>query len=144
MGYYDSDWARIIDDSKNISGYCISFMSVIFSWNSKKWEAVAQSSTKVKYITIVAASNHAISLRKIFHDLGYNHKGGPMLFIDNQSVMSIAKNLVQHGRTKHIRIKFHSIKDAIKEEEIWFNIMAPMSRLQTFLLKVQEKKILFY
>ncbi|EOY13733.1 Uncharacterized protein TCM_032374 [Theobroma cacao] len=38
--------------------------------------------------------------------------------IDNQSTISIVKNLVYHGRTKHIKVIFHLIRDAVKDDEI--------------------------
>nr|KYP54961.1 hypothetical protein KK1_001162 [Cajanus cajan] len=35
-----------------------------------------------------------------------------------KSAISIAKNLVQHERTKHINVKFHAIREAEKSKEI--------------------------
>ncbi|XP_017973578.1 PREDICTED: uncharacterized mitochondrial protein AtMg00810 [Theobroma cacao] len=92
MRYCDSDWAGSLDDFKSTSGYCFSLGSAVFSWNSKKQEVVAQSSAKAEYIA--TATNHVIWLRKVFHDLGYNYEKGTLLFIDNKSAISIAKNTV--------------------------------------------------
>ncbi|XP_021281842.1 uncharacterized protein LOC110414763 [Herrania umbratica] len=41
VGYCNIDWARCLDDSKSTSGFCFSFGSAIFSWNSMKQKAVA-------------------------------------------------------------------------------------------------------
>ena len=41
--------------------------------------------------------------------------------VDNKSVIAITKNHVQHGRTKHINVKFHAIREAEKLGEI--NVM---------------------
>ncbi len=38
------------------------------------------------------------------------------IYCDNQSTMAMAKNPIFHGRTKHIMIKYHFIKEAQKEE----------------------------
>ncbi|KAF2295815.1 hypothetical protein GH714_034123 [Hevea brasiliensis] len=38
--------------------------------------------------------------------------------VDNQSAILIAKNPVQHGRTKHIQVKYHAIRQAEKDGEI--------------------------
>ena len=39
---------------------------------------------------------------------------GPMkVFCDNQSTISIAKNLVHHDRTKHVEIDRHFIKEKL-------------------------------
>ena len=63
QGYADSDWARCLDDSKNTSGYVVSFGSGAFCQNSKKQDVVAQSLAKAEYISIAAAANQAIWLR---------------------------------------------------------------------------------
>lgn len=50
-------------------------------------------------------------------DLGQN-KEATVILVDNKSVIAIAKNLVQHGRTKHIMVKFHAIREAEKKGEV--------------------------
>ena len=36
----------------------------------------------------------------------------------SKSAIAIAENPVQHGKTKHIQVKFHAIREAIKNHEI--------------------------
>nr|KYP36518.1 Retrovirus-related Pol polyprotein from transposon TNT 1-94 [Cajanus cajan] len=118
QGYADSDWAGSIDDSKSTSGYVFSFGSAIFSWNSKKQDVVAQSSAEAEYISAAAAANQATWLRKILLDVGQIQDEATIIWVDNKSAISIAKNLVQHGRTKHINVKFHAIGEVEKSKEI--------------------------
>ena len=40
------------------------------------------------------------------------------IFVDNQSAISLAKNPVFHQRTKHIDIKFHYIRNDIKNKNV--------------------------
>ncbi|EOY27496.1 Uncharacterized protein TCM_029332 [Theobroma cacao] len=40
------------------------------------------------------------------------------LLVDNQSAIAIARNPVQYGRTKHIRVKYHALRAAVKDGEI--------------------------
>lgn len=37
----------------------------------------------------------------------------PILFIDNKSTLSLAKNPNSHGRTKHIETRFHYLRDQV-------------------------------
>lgn len=37
---------------------------------------------------------------------------------DNKSALALAKNPVFHGRSKHIDIRFHYIRELIKKQEI--------------------------
>ncbi|KAL4319314.1 hypothetical protein GQ457_18G017080 [Hibiscus cannabinus] len=83
-GYSDSDWAGSLDDMKT------------------------------EYIAVVAAANQAIWLRNLLFDLGFKQESATVLLCDNKSAIAIAENLVQHGRTKHINVKFHAIREAEK------------------------------
>lgn len=40
------------------------------------------------------------------------------IFCDNQLAISMAKNLVFHGHTKHIKINYHAVREAKGEKEI--------------------------
>ena len=40
------------------------------------------------------------------------------LRIDNKSVISLAKNPISHGRSKHIETKFHFIRELVTNEMI--------------------------
>lgn len=40
------------------------------------------------------------------------------LFIDNKSITDLAKNSVFHGRSKHIDIRFHFIRECVERGEI--------------------------
>ncbi|GJX10622.1 retrovirus-related pol polyprotein from transposon RE1 [Tanacetum coccineum] len=107
--YADSDWAGSIDDSKSTSGYIFTLGSGVFCWNSKKQSVAAQSSAEAEYISVAGAVNHAIWIRKLLSDLDLTQEGPTVIFCDNKSVIAIAENPMQHGRTKHINVKYHAI-----------------------------------
>uniref|UniRef100_A0A151UI49 Retrovirus-related Pol polyprotein from transposon TNT 1-94 n=1 Tax=Cajanus cajan TaxID=3821 RepID=A0A151UI49_CAJCA len=37
---------------------------------------------------------------------------------DNSSTIKLSKNPVMHGRSKHIRVRFHFLRDLVKDREI--------------------------
>ncbi|KAG8501378.1 hypothetical protein CXB51_003478 [Gossypium anomalum] len=115
VSYSDSDWAGCIDDMKSTSGYFFTLGSSVFCWSSKKQQTVAQSTTEVEYIAVV---NQAIWLRKLLHDLNENQCDPTEIMVDNQSAVSIAKNPVFHGKTKHFKIKFHFVREAEQYKEV--------------------------
>ncbi|KAL0317673.1 UNVERIFIED_CONTAM: Retrovirus-related Pol polyprotein from transposon TNT 1-94 [Sesamum angustifolium] len=114
----DSDWAGSVDDMKSTSGYTFSLGSGIFSWASKKQATVAQSSVEAEYIATAAISNQAIWLRRILEDIGEKQEEPTTIYCDNKSAIAITKNSVQHSRTKHIDIKYHSLREATTRGEI--------------------------
>lgn len=113
-GYADSDWAGSVDDMKSTSGYVFTIGSGVICWNARKQEVVAQSTAEAEYISLAAAANQAIWLKKLLTDLCQEQSSPTDLFCDNKSAIAIAENPVQHGRTKHINVKYHSIREAEK------------------------------
>ncbi|KAL0344258.1 UNVERIFIED_CONTAM: Retrovirus-related Pol polyprotein from transposon TNT 1-94 [Sesamum angustifolium] len=88
------------------------------SWASKKQATVAQSSAEAEYIAAAATSNQAIWLRRILEDIGEKQEEPTRIYCDNKSAIAITKNPVQHSRTKHIDIKYHSLREATTRGEI--------------------------
>lgn len=44
--------------------------------------------------------------------------GPVVLYIDNKSAIDLAKNSVFHGRSKHIDVMFHFIRECVDRKEI--------------------------
>ncbi|KAL0364919.1 UNVERIFIED_CONTAM: Retrovirus-related Pol polyprotein from transposon TNT 1-94 [Sesamum angustifolium] len=118
VGYTDSDWAGSVDDMKSTSGYTFSLGSGIFTWAFKKQATVAQSSAEAEYIAAAATSNQCIWLRRILEDIGEKQEEPTTIYCDNKSAIAITKNPVQHSRTKHIDIKYHSLRETTTRGEI--------------------------
>ncbi|XP_015168566.1 uncharacterized mitochondrial protein AtMg00810-like [Solanum tuberosum] len=118
IGYSDSDWGGGVDDSRSTSGYLFCLGTSCFSWSSRKQETTAQSTAEAEYIAAASAVNQAIWLRKMLKDLGYEQTEATKIMCDNSSAVSISKNPVFHGRTKHIKIKFHFIREVQQSNEV--------------------------
>ena len=67
-----------------------------------------------KHISMAAAENW---LNKLLADLGQKQVSPTKFHCDNKSSIEIADNPVQHGRTKHINVKLHFLREA---EKNWF------------------------
>ena len=70
-----------------------------------------------------SAAQEAQWLRYLLQDLavfgGYSADMGPtILFGDNQGAIALTKNPETHQRSKHIDIRYHYIRDLVKEKEI--------------------------
>jgi hypothetical protein len=118
MGYTDSDLAGSADDSKSTSGYVFNLGSGSISWSSKKQSIVALSTTEAEYIVASSAGCQIIWLRGILESLKHKQCGPTKLFCDNKSTISVIKDPVLHGRTKHIRMRFHFLRELVNEEVI--------------------------
>ena len=97
---------------KSTSAYVFTIRSSVFNWNSKKQETVTQSTAEAEYI--LAAVNQAIWLKKILKDLNQEQAEATEIYCDNQSAIAMVKNPVFHRRTKHIKIKYHFVREALQ------------------------------
>ena len=65
-----------------------------------------------------AAACQGIWLRNLLSQLS-DMKQGPMtLYIDNKSAIDLARNPVFHGRSKHIDVRYHFIRECVERGEI--------------------------
>ena len=51
-------------------------------------------------------------------ELKNKQKGSTKILCDNKFVIALIKNPMFYGRSKHISIKFHYIKELVKNQEI--------------------------
>lgn len=114
-GFTDSDFGGSIDDSKSTSGYVFNIGSGAISWSSKKQPIVALSTTEAEYIAAAHAGCHLVWLEEILKYLKQKQEADPTLFCDNTSTISVTKNPVLHGKTKHIRIRYHFLRELVND-----------------------------
>ena len=85
------------------------------SWLSKKQAVVALSTSEAEYVALSSATQEAVWLRRLLTDLSAVPQGPTLVMEDNQGAIAIARNPVAHGRTKHIDIRYHYIREAVQE-----------------------------
>ncbi|XP_015167259.1 uncharacterized mitochondrial protein AtMg00810-like [Solanum tuberosum] len=120
VGYSNSDWGGGVDDSKRTSGYLFYLGTSCFNWSSRKQKTTAQSTSEAEYIACASTVNQAIWLRKMLKDLGHEQTEATKIMCDKSSAVSISKNSVFHGQTKHIKIKFSFIREVQQSNEVLF------------------------
>ena len=89
-----------------------------FSWSSKKWQVVTLSSIEVEYMTVTSIACQAVWLHRMLSELKYEQKDPTKILCDNKFAIALTKNSMFHGRSKHISIKFHYIRELVKNQEI--------------------------
>jgi hypothetical protein len=117
IGYSDSDYARCKVDRKSTSGGCHLLGRSLVSWSSKKQNSVALSTAEAKYIAAGACCAQILYMKQTLLDYGVVLEKIPLL-CDNESVVKLANNPVQHSRTKHIDICHHFLRDHVAKNDI--------------------------
>jgi hypothetical protein len=121
MCYSDADWAGDVSDCKSNSGFAFKLASGPISWGSKKQSSVSLSTSEAEYVALSLAMQEGKWIHRMLCELLVAANISlPKLVIleDNQSCIKMTKNPVNHGRAKHIDIKFHHIRDEVKSGEV--------------------------
>ena len=119
-GYVDASFDTDPDDSKSQTGYVFTLNGGAVSWCSSKQSVVAGSTCEAEYIAASEAANKGVWMKEFISDLGViPNASGPMkIFCDNTGAIALAKETRFHKRTEHIKGRFNSIRDQVKERDI--------------------------
>ena len=117
-GYSDSDYANCPDDSRSVGGHCFSLGSGMISWSSKKQRLVADSSCYAEYIALHESAREATFLRAVLETLHFLPSSATLIYCDNIAASILTEDHVWHPRTKHIRVRYHSVREMVTRNEI--------------------------
>lgn len=118
VGYTDSDWRRDNDDRKSTAGYIFLLGDALVSWSSKKQDPVALSTCEVEYIAASMCSCQGLWLRKLLKEMKIQKTEAINILVDNKSAISLAKNPIDHGGSKHIETRYHFIRDKVSKGKV--------------------------
>ena len=111
FGFIDSDYVGDLNDRKNTFEYVFMMGTGVVSWSSKKQPIVTLSSIEAEFVAATTCAYQAIWLKKIIKELHFKEDGPTQIYCDNGSTINLSKNLVLHGRSKHIDVKYHFLRD---------------------------------
>lgn len=118
-GWSDADWAGDLDTRRSTSGYVFQLDSqCVLSWQSRKQSIVALSSTEAEYIAAATATKELLWLQTIIYELGYSLSQPSIIYTDNQSCIGLSENPKFHDRSKHIDLRYHFLREKVKNKII--------------------------
>ncbi|XP_070668933.1 secreted RxLR effector protein 161-like [Malus domestica] len=118
VGYTDSDYVDDQNDRKSTFGYVFTLSLGAVSWSLKKQPVVTLSTTEAEFITAASSACQAIWLRRILEQLNHGQYKPTVIHCDNVSAIKLSKNPVMHGQSKHIDVRFHFLRNLIKDEVV--------------------------
>ena len=91
----------------------------IIMWKSNKQKIIALSTAEAEYIAAAAAAaREGAWLKILLEQLQYAILSVPILYMDNQSAIAIAKQVTSGKRTKHIDVRYHYLKHLVNNDLI--------------------------
>jgi hypothetical protein len=86
----------------------------LVSWSSKKHDCTALSTAEAEYVSLSACCAQVLWMRTQRTDYGFTFDRIPM-YCDSKSAIAISCNPVHHSKTKHIKVRYHFIKEHVEE-----------------------------
>ncbi|CAI7905600.1 unnamed protein product [Closterium sp. NIES-54] len=111
--FSDASFASEPEDMTGVGGFICCVGGGPIAWERKKQMNQALSSLESKYMELFHAVREIVWQRRLLAELGEEQQGPTPLYCDSQGVIALAKNLVLHGLTKHMRVKWHWAKSMV-------------------------------
>jgi hypothetical protein len=119
-GFTDSDHGGTITpgDTKSTSGYAFMLAGGAIAWSSKRQPCTALSTMEAEYMAATHSTIQATWLRYLFDELGFQQTEPTDLFCDNQAAITISRDPTYFGRSRHINIRHHFVREKVEDKTI--------------------------
>lgn len=115
IGFTNSDYVGSVEDRRSTSGYVFMLSGTVVTWSSQKQPVVTLSTAEVEFIVVAGSSCQAIWTQLVLKKIGYMGSESTVIFYDNSSTIKLARNLVMHGRSKHIDVRYHFVRELVND-----------------------------
>ena len=116
--YVDADWGQDKESRKSTSGFTVFFGNSCVSWKSKKQTSVALSTCEAEYIALSESAKELLWILQLAKDMELHQNNPVQVFEDNQATIKVAECEKSNFRMKHLDIKYHKVRELIKEKTI--------------------------
>jgi hypothetical protein len=127
--FTDADWAGDPCDRRSTSGIVVFLGNNPITWLAKKQHTVSRSSTEAEYRSLASGAAELAWIRQVLCDLGLFLPSAPLIWCDNTSALALASNPVFHGRTKHIEVDYHFIRERVVRGDITLQFISTDDQL---------------
>lgn len=142
VGYSDADWAGDVGTRRSTSGYVSSIGTGPISWSPKCQSTVSLSTCEAEYIGQTQATKETVWLRNLLAELAdMDEREIPttVIYGDNQGAIALAKNPKFHGRSKHIDIQHHYVREKVNDGTVGLEYIETSKQIADGLTKPLSK-----
>ena len=114
--FVDADWANDVVDRRSFTGYLFCLGGSPVSWDARKQRTVAMSTMEAEYMALSECAKECVYLKNFLAELGFDKLADITIHCDSQSAIKLAKNPTFHARSKHIDVRYHYIREVLKDD----------------------------
>ena len=115
VGFTDADFAGDTDDSRSTSGWVFYLGTGAVCWSSRKQNPVATSTFDAEYLAAHEACNQLKWLNDLADQIERPLQLPVLLHCDNKSAVDASTSPNVKHRTKHTRVRAHSVHECIQD-----------------------------
>ena len=119
--FVDADYAGDTKTRRSTTGFVITIEDSPTSWCSKLQHCVSTSTAEAEYYSLSECSKHCMWYINLLKELKSN--------IDNKAAIYNAKNQSINPRTKHMDIRFHYVRELVKNNKIILKYLKSQNNL---------------
>jgi hypothetical protein len=154
LAYTDANWAES-DDRISTSGMIIrlideseigdesSFGDVIY-YSTKRQDNITLSSTEAEYVAACSCSLEIVWLRRLMDQLGFKQQQPTIIMEDNTSAIALATGPSIGRRSKHIDVKYHKIRELVRDKIVKMCHVGTAEQWADFLTKNTGRNVFCY
>ena len=118
--FVDADLGGDKETRRSTTGFLMMINSAPTSWYSKLQQCVSVSTAESEYYSIHECSRHCLWYRNMFKELGIKINDNSTITIntDNKAAICNSENETINPKSKHIDLRYHSIRESIKNNYI--------------------------
>ena len=105
-------------DRRSRTGFVTNMCGAAVLWGSKLQHSVALSTVEAEYMALAAAAQEVLFIRQLLKSFGMTINNASPMYEDNRGCLSIATNAMTTGKTKHIDIRYHFVRDLVNDNTI--------------------------
>jgi hypothetical protein len=106
------------DERKSRTGLVAMMCGAAVLWAVRLQPTTALSTVEAEYMALAAAAQECGFIRQLLLSLGFVLESATKMFEDNTGCISLANNSMTTGKTKHIDVRYHFVRDMVKSGSI--------------------------
>ena len=135
IGFTDSDYAGSVEDRRSTSGYVFMLSGAGVAWSSRKQPIATLSTIETEFVAAAGSSCQAIWMQKVLKKIGYSGSESTVIFCDNSSTIKLSSNPVMHGKSKHIDVRYHFLRELVNDGFVRLQFCGTRHQLADILTK---------